>query len=246
MIQFNSGRVDIRRIPYVTDIEYVNEVIEIAKASGKCAIVCTIILPEVRQKLVELANQNDIPIVDLMGPMMHTLSKITELKPRLEPGLVHRIDEEYLMKMEALEFAVKYDDGKDPRGISKADVILIGVSRTSKTPLALYLAHNRLKVANLPLAPEVTPPDELFQVSPKRIIGLTITKRKLYEIRQERLRALGLDEDASYASPERIEKEIEYAENLMDKIGCFKIDVSNKAVEEIATTIIELIKKGDV
>jgi len=245
MIQFNSGHINIKRIPYVTDIEYVEEVIEEAKAESKCAIVCTIVLPEVRQKLIELAHKNNIPIVDLMGPMMDTLSKVTELKPRLEPGLVHKIDEDYFKKVEALEFAVQYDDGKDPRGFAKADVILIGVSRTSKTPLALYLAHNRLKVANLPLVPEMIIPDELFQVPAKKIVGLTISKEKLYEIRQERLKALGLDADASYASPERIKKEIEFADKIMAKIGCPRIDVSNKAVEEIATKIIEIIRKGE-
>jgi len=245
MIQFNSGHINIRRIPYVTDVEYVEEVIEEAKAEPKCAIVCTIILPEVRQKLIELAKKNNIPIVDLMGPMMDTLSEVTELKPKLEPGLVHKIDEDYFNKVEALEFAVKYDDGKDPRGFARADVILIGVSRTSKTPLALYLAHNRLKVANLPLVPEVIVPDELFQVPANKIVGLTISKEKLYEIRQERLKALGLDADASYASPERISKEIEFADEIMNKIGCPRIDVSNKAVEEIATKIMEIIKKGE-
>ncbi|MDI3481134.1 MAG: [pyruvate, water dikinase]-phosphate phosphotransferase / [pyruvate, water dikinase] kinase [Tepidanaerobacteraceae bacterium] len=246
MIQFNSGHVEIRRVPYVTDEKYVREVIEEAREVPNCAIVCTIILPEVRQRLMELAKENNIYIVDLMGPMMDVLSKITDLAPRLEPGLVHRIDEEYFRKMEAIEFAVQCDDGKDPRGLSRADVVLIGVSRTSKTPLALYLAHKRLKVANLPLVPEVTPPDELFKLPPRSIIGLTITPEKLHEIRRERLRALGLSSDASYASSERIHKELEYAENIMKKIGCPRIDVSNKAVEEIASRILEIIRKGEL
>lgn len=245
MIQFNSGNVEIRRIPYVTDIEYVDEVIEEAKCIKNCAIVCTIILPDVRQYLLDSAKQNNILIVDLMGPMMNTLSKITDFKPRLEPGLVHRIDEDYFRKMEAIEFAVKYDDGKDPRGLIRADVVLIGVSRTSKTPLAMFLAHKRLKVANLPLVPEVSPPDELFRLPKNIIIGLTINPEKLLEIRQERLKALGLSADATYASPERILKEIQYAEDIMKKIGCPRINVSNKAVEEIATRILEVIQKGE-
>lgn len=244
-VQFNSGHIEVKRIPYVTDKEYAKEIIEEAKEIENCAIVCTIILPEVRQYILDLARENNIPIVDLMGPMMDILSKIIEFKPRLEPGLVHRIDEDYFKKMEALEFAVKYDDGKDPRGLSRADVVLIGVSRTSKTPLALYLAHQRLKVANLPLVPEVAPPEELFQLPPRTVVGLTITPEKLNEIRQERLRALGLSADASYASPERIQKEIEYAEKIMKRIGCPRIDVSNKAVEEIATRILDIIKKGE-
>ena len=141
---------------------------------------------------------------------------------------------------------MQYDDGKDPRGLSRADVVLIGVSRTSKTPLAMFLAHKRLKVANLRLVPEVAPPDELFTLAPNKIVGLTITAEKLYEIRRERLKAMGLDEKASYAQLDRIKEELEYAENIMKKIGCPQIDVSNKAVEEIASNILEIIQKGEI
>lgn len=245
MVQFNSDKVDIRRFPYVTDKEYVEDIIEEAKNTNNCAIVCTIILPEVREYLINLAKQNNIPIVDLMGPMMNAFSKIIEIKPHLQPGLVHRIDEDYFKKMEAIEFAVQYDDGKDPRGLARADVVLIGVSRTSKTPLAMFLAHKRLKVANLRLVPEIAPPEALFKLSPKTIVGLTISPEKLYDIRQERLRALGLGTEANYAKRSRILEEIEYANKIMEKIGCAKIDVSNKAVEEIATHILEIMKKGE-
>jgi len=245
LVQFRSDDVDIRRIPYVNNNEYVEEIIEEAKNTSNCAIVCTIILPEVREYLISLAEKNNIPIVDLMGPMMQVFSKIVEIKPHLEPGLVRRIDEDYFKRMEAIEFAVQYDDGKDPRGLSRADVVLIGVSRTSKTPLALFLAHKGLKVANLRLVPEVAPPEELFNLPPNTIVGLTISPEKLFDIRQERLKALGLSADANYAQLNRILEEIEYADEIMEKIGCAKIDVSNKAVEEIATNILEIIKKGE-
>jgi len=245
IIQFNSGKVDIRRIPYVTDNEYVEDIIKEIKNIPNSVIVCTIILPDVREYLLRLAKENNIPIVDLMGPLMDSFSKVTEIKPRLEPGLVHRIDEDYFKKMEAIEFAVQYDSGKDPRGLLRADVVLIGVSRTSKTPLAMFLAHKRLKVANLLLVPEVSPPDELFKISPNSIFGLCISPEKLLKIRQERLIALGLAPDATYAQYSRIIDEIQYAEKIMGKIGCHKIDVSNKAVEEIASNILEITKKGE-
>lgn len=245
MVQFNSENVEIRRIPYVTNNEYVEEIIQEAKNTSSCAIVCTIILPDVREYLIHLSEENNIPIVDLMGPMMKVFSEIVEIKPHLEPGLVRRIDEDYFKRMEAIEFAVNYDDGKDPRGLSRADVVLIGVSRTSKTPLAMFLAHKRLKVANLRLVPEVAPPEELFNLPPNTVVGLTISPEKLFDIRQERLKAMGLSADANYAKHSRILEEIEYANKIMEKIGCPKIDVSNKAVEEIATHIMEIIKKGE-
>ncbi|WP_148867051.1 pyruvate, water dikinase regulatory protein [Thermosediminibacter litoriperuensis] len=244
-VQFNSGHVEIRRYPFVTDIEYVKEVIEEARKLKNCAIICTIVLPEIRKSLVELAEANNIPIIDIMGPMIDIVSKITSIKPKLEPGLVRKIDEDYFKKIEAIEFAVKYDDGKDPRGLAKADVVLIGVSRTSKTPLSMYLAHKRLKVANLPLVPEVSPPEELFQLPPGTVVGLTISPEILYKIRQERLKALGLSSDATYASMDRILKELEYADGIMKKISCPRIDVSNKAVEEVAARILEIIRRGE-
>ncbi len=122
-----------------------------------------------------------------------------------------------LKKVEAIEFAVKYDDGKDPRGIKKADIVLIGVSRTSKTPLSMYLAHKNVKVANVPLVPEVPIPDELYQIPTNRIIGLTTDPIKLNEIRQERLKALGLSNTATYANVDRILEELEYADKNYEK-----------------------------
>ncbi|MEH7489753.1 pyruvate, water dikinase regulatory protein, partial [Priestia megaterium] len=140
-------------------------------------------------------------------------------------------------------FAVKYDDGQDIGGIKRADIVLIGVSRTSKTPLSMYLAHKRFKVANIPLVPEIAPPDELFSIPRNKCVGLIITPDKLNEIRKERLRNLGLTSQANYANFERILEELEYAEKIMKRIGCPVINVSNKAVEETADLILAMLKK---
>ena len=148
------------------------------------------------------------------------------------------MDEDYFRKIEAIEFAVKYDDGRDPRGILKADIVLVGVSRTSKTPLSQYLAHRRFKVANVPLVPEVDPPEELFEIDPKKCFGLVISPSVLNSIRKERLITLGLKDDANYARIERIKHELEHFESIVSKIGCTVIDVSNRAVEETANLIL--------
>jgi len=240
--QFDSGNIEIVRIPYVTEEEHIDDIIEQVKAENYSIIVATIILPHIRKYLIDKANMNKIPVVDIMGPMMDAFSNIMGITPKLEPGLVRKLDEEYFKKIEAIEFAVKYDDGKDPRGLAKADIILIGVSRTSKTPLSMYLAHKRYKVANIPLVPEVAPPDELFKQPPSKIIGLTITPEHLLEIRKERLKSLGLNATASYASLERIIEELNYADGIIKKLGCRSINVTNKAVEETAGKILEMIK----
>lgn len=241
--QFDGGRVEIRRVSYVDDPEPIREVIQAAKeVNGFVAF--TLVLPHLREFIIEEAVRQDVYLVDIMGPMLQAFQNVFEMEPKRRPGLLHQMDDEYFRRVEAIEFAVKYDDGKDPRGLLRADLVLIGVSRTSKTPLSMYLAHKRLKCANVPLVPEVEPPEELFQISPRKVIGLTISPNELNLIRQERLKSLGLQAQANYASLDRILQELEYAEKLMKKIGCPVINVSNKAVEETASIVLDIVKRG--
>ena len=156
---------------------------------------------------------------------------------------MRQLDDAYFRKIEAIEFAVKYDDGRDPRGVLNADIVLVGVSRTSKTPLSMYLAHKGFKVANVPLVPEVLPPEELYKIPRNNCVGLIITPDKLNAIRKERLRNLGLTSQANYASFERILEELDYAEKIMKRLGCPVINVSNKAIEETADYILEVLKR---
>lgn len=239
--QFDAGKYETRRFPYITEKEQIKEILEEAKQE-KVVIAYTIVIDELKDFLEDLASEYNMKTVDLMTPLIDAIGEVVGRKPRKEAGLIRKLDEKYFKKVEAVEFAVKYDDGKDTRGIKRADIVLVGVSRTSKTPLSMYLAHKNLKVANVPLVPEVPPPDELFEVDPKKIIGLTTNPIKLNEVRQERLKALGLGDSANYASMDRILKEIEYAENLMKRLECPIIDVSNKAVEETAGIILEILQ----
>lgn len=242
--QFDHGRVEIRRVPYLTEPDDVREVVE--EASGfPSMIVFTLVLPELREALLREAAARNIQAVDIMGPVMQALASISNSAPRLEPGLMRKVDEEYFRRVEAIEFAVKYDDGKDPRGILQADLVVLGVSRTGKTPLCMYLAHKRLKAANIPLVPEVAPPEEIFSLAPHRLIGLNIDARQLVGIRRERLKALGLPPDAGYAQSERVLKELDYARKVFQRAGASVIDVTNKAVEETAGKVLEIFYRGE-
>lgn len=234
--QFNSTAIELKRVPYVEDKETIKEVVALAK-EHQALIAFTLVIPEMKEFLLQQALVSGVVAVDIIGPMMGQMQQLLKQVPRYEPGIVHQLDDDYFRKVEAIEFAVKYDDGRDPRGILKADIILIGVSRTSKTPLSQYLAHKRLKVANVPLVPEVEPPEELFKVSAKKCFGLSITPEKLNDIRKERLIALGLNSEANYANMNRIKQELDYFNKTVDRIGCRVVDVSNKAVEESANHI---------
>ncbi|WP_427854599.1 pyruvate, water dikinase regulatory protein [Desulfotomaculum copahuensis] len=242
--QFNSGGVDIHRVPYVHDALEIREIVQEASALP-CIIAYTLVVPELKEALEQEAGKYNVPTVDVLTPMLEALTWVEGQKPKMEPGLVRRTDEEYFRKVEAVEFAVKYDDGKDPRGIVRADLVVLGVSRTSKTPLCMYLAHKGIRAANVPLVPEVAPPDEIFKLQSHRVIGLTIRPQQLNEIRRERLKSLGLTSNADYASMGRILKELEYAEGIMRKAGCSVIDVTNKAVEETASRVLEIYYRGE-
>jgi regulator of PEP synthase PpsR (kinase-PPPase family) len=148
------------------------------------------------------------------------------------------LDESYFKRIEAVDFAIRYDDGKNPDGIMQADVVLTGVSRTSKTPNCMYLAHHYgLKAANVPLVWGVEPPLALFKIPSRKIIGLTIDPYLLQEIRSTRAQILGMANSTDYADPERIEQEVKHAKKLFRELKCHVIDVSAKAIEEASSEI---------
>lgn len=239
--QFHPAHVDIRRKTFVQDVETIAGVAANA-ADEQAVILYTLVLPHLREAMAAEAGARGVTAIDAIGPLIDGLERQTGKTARYEPGLNHVLDADYFRKVEAVEFAVKYDDAKDCTGILKADIVLVGVSRTSKTPLSMYLAHRMFKVANVPLVPELKLPDELFRVPKSRIVGLTIGMDNLNVIRKQRLKALGLPDNAAYAAPERIERELQYAADVMARLGCPVIDVSHRAVEETASLIMENVR----
>jgi len=240
--QFHANQTKIKRFSHISSEEQVREAVE--EASQKRAFIAyTLVQPELREMLKTESIAMGVRAVDIMGPMMQAFIDTFNDYPLSKPGLLHRLDDAYFRRVEAIEFAVKYDDGRDTRGILLADIVLIGVSRTSKTPLSIYLAHKGHKVANLPLMPEVKVPKELFDIPRGRIVGLTMEAESILKIRKERLKTLGLTPLAKYANLTRIVEELEYAEDLMKTLGCVVIDVSNKAIEETAGLIIDYMQK---
>ena len=240
--QFANLNISLKRIPFVEDTSTIDEVLSLAEMNN-AAIAYTLVKPEIREYMTKKAIEKNLVAFDIIGPFIDTLEQKYGEQALNEPGLVRKLDENYFKRVEAIEFAVKYDDGRDPRGILKADIVLLGVSRTSKTPLSQFLAHKRLKVANVPLVPEVDPPEELFQINPNKCIGLKISSEKLNNIRRERLKSLGLNDSAVYANMDRIKEELDYFDQIVEKLNCPVVDVTNKAVEETANVIVNLVNK---
>ena len=244
--QFELDDYEIKRFPYVLNLKLLSEILKEASNESNAVLFYTLVDKEFIEYIKDFTAESGLIAVDLLSPLIAAIRESTHLEPAREPGTIRKLDEAYFKRVEAIEFAVKYDDGKDPRGLSKADVVILGISRTSKTPLPMYLANKNIKVANVPLVPESVPPKEIYEVPAKRVIGLTNSPTKLNEIREERLKALGLPKGSSYASMERILDEIDYAEKIMKKIGCPIIDVSNKAIEETAELIISILKRNGI
>lgn len=235
--QFIGTEFNIKTISYIENKEEINDLIALAKLSN-AIIAYALFTPLFKKHLDDKANEEDVMVIDLIGPLLETFATKLNKQPVQKPSIIEGPDNSYFRRIEAIEFAVQYDDGKDMRGIKEADIVLIGVSRTLKTPLSMYLAHKMVKVANIPLVPEVSPPEELFKLSEGKCIGLTMSPEKLREIRVERLKHLGLSPDSSYAKIERIKEELQYAEKIMDNIGCPIMDFSTMAIEEAAEWII--------
>lgn len=234
---------EIRRFPYISDEKILIEALHSAKDEN-ALIVYTLVDEGMCKTVEEFCNSEGLSCTDLMSGLLNSISDITKRKPKREAGIIRKLDESYFKRVEAIEFAVKYDDGKDPRGILKADLVLVGISRTSKTPLSMYLANKNIKVANVPLVPEIPIPKEVFEIDTKKIIGLTNSPDKLNTIRTARLKAMGLSSRANYANLARILEELDYSEEIMKKIGCPVINVSNKAIEETAGIILDIMKEN--
>lgn len=240
--QFNLDNFEIKRFPYHNSIEQIKPILEDAAKEKMSLVVYTNVVKETRDFIKTKASELNLNVVDVMGDPMLKIENILGFPPLREPGLIRRLDDNYFKKVEAVEFAVKYDDGKDPRGAKKADICLVGISRTSKTPLSMYLANKHYKVANIPLVPEVPVPKEVYEKDIRRVIGLTCNPEKLISIRTERLKSLGLSSSAKYANIERVKEELNYSKKIMEELGCIVFDVTNSAIEETAELIIEHMK----
>lgn len=241
MIQFPNTEFNRIRNSKVVNTEQVDKIFE--NVTGRTIVLTTVVNEDVRSAIAKRKSDNFIVIDLLMGPIVE-IEDFLGVKAQREVGLMRYLNNSYFNKIEAIEFAMNFDDGKNPKGFLEADVVLLGVSRTSKTPLSVYLANKSYKAANLPLVPEINIPKEIYEVDKNKLIGLIIDPEKLNEIRNQRLIALGLSSDSSYANDGRIEEELNYARDLFDELGCEVIDVSKSTIEETAAKIIEHIENN--
>ena len=240
--QFNLEDASIVRLPKVRTQEQVKQLF-LGEVKSPSIIIYTLVLPEVRQALIQEANKHSIPVYDVLGDLVSKLEGILHAPSLHEPGLRLKVDQSYFDRMDAIHYAIKYDDGQNLNGIENADVILTGVSRTGKTPSCMYLAqHYGLKAANVPIVFGVEPPKKLFQIPQGKIIGLLCDPLILQSFRSTRASTLQMDYSADYCDFDHITKEVEFSKKIFRELKCQVVDMTNRAVEETAVEIISKLK----
>lgn len=242
LVQFEGVDVEEHIWNLVRTERHVRKVIAGVEANPGL-VLFTLVNPKVRAALESGCRHLQVPCVSILDPAIMALSGYLGVKSREKPGLQHALDAEYFSRIDAINFVMAHDDGQLTKDLNEADVILVGVSRTSKTPTCIYLANRGIKAANVPLVPGYPLPPELLSATKPLIVGLTKDPASLVEIRRNRLRALNQAEETDYIDPEKVKDEVAAARRIFARHNWPTIDVSRRSIEEVAAAILQLVDR---
>ncbi|WP_442957997.1 pyruvate, water dikinase regulatory protein [Phenylobacterium sp.] len=215
---------------------------DIEEAPG--VVIHTIVDPNLRSALEEGCRRLDMPCIAALDPLVSAMSRYLGASTTSKIGAHLRLDNDYFNRMDALNYAIGHDDGQGGQDLDQADVVLVGVSRTSKTPTCIYLAHRGVRAANVPLVPGRPLPERLFQLKSALVVGLTIAPDRLIQIRRNRLLSLKENRESSYIDTDTVRDEIVQARRLYERQGWPVIDVTRRSVEETAAAVLNLLHGG--
>lgn len=242
LAQFEGINVPIKIVPRIRHVDQLEKVINEA-VRAKATIVHTMVDADMRHALVNLARQNNLTAIDALGPFLEHMARQLGQEPVGKPGMYRQLHATYFKRIEAIEFTVTQDDGVNYEKWQQAEIVLVGVSRVGKTPISLYLSMLGWKVANVPLAPQMSPPEALFQLDRRRVVGLTIDPTQLLYHRRHRQSSLGVTGQSDYTQVEKIYEEIKFARRIFRRGGFKVIDVTDKPIETSADEIIEAVSR---
>ena len=239
--QFSNFEYELNHFSFTRTENQIQKILENAKNKNNPIILYTIVNSKLAKYLAEESQKKKIPCFGVLGDLILNFSKILNQRASHEPSGQHVLDEDYYQRIEAIQFTMNHDDGNKLKEISKSDIILLGVSRTSKTPTSIYLANKGFKTSNIPLINENSIP-EILKKNPKIacVIGLNTEPERLVDIRKNRMNSLKETENKSYTDFDKIKKEVEEAKNTFKKYKWPTIDVTRKSVEETAASIIKI------
>lgn len=234
--------VEVERFGEVRTVAQVRDLVRRAAEEG-AFIVHTLVSQELRDAMFSEGRDRHVPTLDLMGPLLDRLSDVLGVPPLAQPGMYGPFTEAYYRRIEAIEFAMGHDDGQHVDELERADIVLVGVSRTGKTPLSMYLAYRGWLVGNVPIVLGMEPPRLLFSLPPGRVVGLTVDPKRLTSLRQARVARLGR-ELTDYTDPVRIQEEVRYALKIFHQRGQWAVvDMTSKPIEEAAAEIVSIVRR---
>jgi regulator of PEP synthase PpsR (kinase-PPPase family) len=242
LAQFEGSGVSIAVIPGVRTAAEVRDAVDRAAAANGL-IIHTLVDSNLREVLKDAAAKFGVVEIDPMGPVLERVSTMLEREPVGRPGLYRKVREDYFRRIEAIEFAVRHDDGRYFSELGGAEIILIGVSRAGKTPLSMYLAMRGFKTANLPLVKGIEPPEELFEVPRGRVVGLTLDPDRLVVFRRQRQGGLGAGAPQAYSDPGQVFEDLEHARAVFRKGRFATVDVTSKPIEESANEVVAAVAR---
>jgi len=234
-----AAEVELERRPQVNSLEQIRAVL--AEAAEQSALVVhTLVSDQLRRAMFNEARLRAVDALDLLGPVLDRLATHLKLSPQEKPGLFRQLRETRAREIQAVEFAFQHDDGQNVADLKRAELVLVGVSRTMKTPTSLYLAYRGWRVANVPLVPELPLPPELTAFPPQRVFCLLMAPGRLVRLRRARARRQGIPLEP-YAAEPQVRAELDLARRLSQRHGWRTITVTGKSVEEVAREIINLL-----
>jgi len=239
LAQFEGSEVLRHFWPMVRSEGHLDRVLDdIERRPG--LVLYTLVNSNIRRELERKTRRRGIHAVSALDPVMDALSAVLHQEAKARPGRQHALDAAYFARVDAIQFTIAHDDGIGSENWEEADIVLAGVSRTSKTPTSIYLANRGYKVANIPLVMESPPPPSLFSLEHPMVVGLTTAPRRLIEIRRNRLLSLNEKTETAYVDEERVEQEVAFARRIFSDNGWPVIDVTRRSIEETAAAIIKL------
>ena len=219
----------------------ISKILEAAEKNSNSIVLYTIVENKLAKHLSNECNKKNIPCFGILGDLIISFSKLLDQKALNVPSRQHIMDDEYYKKIEAIQFTMNHDDGNSVEDIEKSDIILLGVSRTSKTPTSIYLANKGMKISNIPLVNENSVPDILKKNPQKKcIVGLTAEPNRLVDLRKNRMQSIKDNESTEYTNLDKVQKEMDDARKLFLKYKWPSIDVTRKSVEETAASVLKI------
>ena len=240
--QFNNFNYELNQFSFTRTENQIYTILKEAKKKESPIILYTVVNSSLAKFLAQEANRMQIPCFGVLGDLILNFSKILNQKATHEPSGQHVLDEEYYKRIEAIQFTMSHDDGNQTENILESDIILIGVSRTSKTPTSIYLANKGLKTSNIPLVNDMNIPLDIINSKKLCVVGLVTEAERLFDIRRNRLNSLRENEASDYTDIEKIRDEVERSKKIFKKNKWPTIDVTRKSVEETAASIIKIFE----